>query len=501
MPEHYDAVVVGFGPCGAVATGLLGQAGFSTLAIDRSENIYDKPRAIAIDHEIMRLFDNMGVADAILPHTAPFPASDHFGVDGQLIRRIDMVPPPWPMGFWPTMVFSQPPVEAELRAHAMAMPEVTVELGTEAVGVTADAILHLRDATGRERVVTADHVIACDGATSFIRQALGIALDDLVFDEPWLVVDLLVHDHALARMPLHAAQHCDPARPISYIIGPGQHRRFEIMLLAGEDPAAMQAEPEVWRLLSRWLGPGDARLWRAAAYRFHALVARDWRRGRVYLAGDAAHQQPPFIGQGMCQGLRDVANLLWKLAACRDGADPALLDTYGQERGQHVRTLTARIKTIGRQICERDPGAARARDAALLAQGGGQPPVVTRQDIVPPLETGFFASPPHPAQGTLFPQPMVRVGDDWRLLDRVAGHGWRVFVDGGLPAPPGAWRIGAAGLQERDGLLATWFQRHGVRAAVVRPDHYVHAVAQDAAGLDRVLSDLAAKNITGRIPA
>ncbi|WP_270937134.1 bifunctional 3-(3-hydroxy-phenyl)propionate/3-hydroxycinnamic acid hydroxylase, partial [Falsiroseomonas oryzae] len=447
MSAHHDIAVIGFGPCGAVAAALLGQAGFGVLAVDRAQEVYGKPRAIAIDHEILRLFDGMGVAESVLPFTAPFPPSDHFGANGQLIRRIDMVPEPWPMGFVPTMVFSQPPVEEALRAHAAALPGVTVELGTELVAIApcADRVaLRLRDATGADRVVTAGQVVACDGAASFVRRSLGIGFEDLAFDEPWLVVDLRVTPAGLAKLPVNAAQFCDPARPITYIVGPGNHRRFEIMLLPGEDPQAMQQPEVVLRLLSRWLTPGDAELWRAASYRFHALVATEWRRGRVFLAGDAAHQQPPFIGQGMCQGLRDVANLAWKLAAVRDGAAEALLDSYAVERGRHVRTLTARIKAIGRQICERDRDAARARDAALIAQGGGRAPVVTRQEIVPPLEAGLMATPAHPAQGSLFPQPWVRSGEGWARMDRVTGGGWRLFVAADFPDTPGAWRFAEA---------------------------------------------------------
>ena len=212
-------------------------------------------------------------------------------------------------------------------------------------------------------------MIACDGASSGTRQQLGIAFEDLVFDEPWLVVDLQVNNAALGKLPETAAQFCDPSRPTSFIIGPGNHRRFEIMLLPGEDPREMEEPAQVWRLLARWITPDDATLWRAASYRFHALVAQEWRRGRVFLAGDAAHQQPPFIGQGMCQGIRDVGNLVWKLDRVLKGQSGAeLLDTYGEERSEHVRQLTTRIKAIGHVICERDPVAAEARDARILSR-------------------------------------------------------------------------------------------------------------------------------------
>ena len=160
-----------------------------------------------------------------------------------------------------------------------------------------------------------------------------ITLDDLGFDEPWLVVDLLVNDAALAKLPSASSQYCEPERPYTYIIGPGNHRRWEIMLNPGEDPREMEREENVFNLLFRWLNVGDGKLWRAGSYRFHALVARKWRTGQVFLAGDAAHQQPPFIGQGMCQGLRDVTNLCWKMVSVLRGkAAQELLDTYEQER-------------------------------------------------------------------------------------------------------------------------------------------------------------------------
>ena len=371
-----------------------------------------------------------------------------------------------------------------------------------------------REQSGREqsgtRTVTAAYVIGCDGASSSVRQQLGIPFEDLVFDEPWMVIDVQVNEAGLAKLPANAAQYCEPARPSTFIVGPGNHRRWEIMLLPGEDPRAMEQPDAVWRLLSRWLTPQDGTLWRASSYRFHALVAAEWRRGRVFLAGDAAHQQPPFIGQGMCQGIRDVGNLVWKLqSVLRGEAGDSLLDSYGTERGRHVRTLTARIKAIGHSICERDPEAARQRDARLLAEGGGKAPTFTRQEIVPPLEAGLLADGTHEARGTLFPQPWVAGPDGPRHLDDAVGTGWRLVLDGRrakaateAPMPtvtilqPGAdGRVGEAeaGEVEQDGVLARWFDRHGCVGAIVRPDHYVFGVLPDNAALPALLSNLQAQ--------
>jgi 3-(3-hydroxy-phenyl)propionate hydroxylase len=511
--NDYQVVVVGFGPSGAVASCLLGSHGLRTLAIDRLRDVYDKPRAIAIDHEIMRHLDNLGVAGRVLPYVAPFPASQHFGAQGQLIRRIDMVPEPYPQGYVPSMVFTQPPVEAAIRAHAASYPSVSVELGVELLGLEQGkdgVLLHLRGDDGRSKTVSADYVIACDGASSGIRQQLGIQCNDLVFDEPWLVVDLRVHEEALLKLPATAAQYCDPARPTTYIVGPGNHRRWEIMLLPGEDPQHMEQPEQVWRLLKRWLTPDQATLWRAASYRFHALVAQEWRRGRVFLAGDAAHQQPPFIGQGMCQGLRDVTNLVWKLARVVSGqSGDALLDSYGAERRAHVIKLTSRIKEIGHVICERDPEAAKARDARILGEGGGIARTITRQEIVPPLECGLLA-PGHRASGTLFPQPWLRDSAGRVRMDARYGAGWRLVIDGRRALQPSAQTKehargitmqtitiapdygcgGEAQARELDGVVAGWFDAHSCRAAVIRPDHYVYGVAEDPASLTRLTDRL-----------
>lgn len=500
MAERFDVLVAGLGPTGAVLAGLLGRLGLRVLAVDRAREVYDKPRAFAFDHEIMRVFQNLGLAQAVVPHTAPFTPSEYYGADGRLIKRLGALEPPWPLGWTPNVVFHQPAVEAELRRMVRALPGVEVVLGTALHGFeqSGDGVeVALRDDAGGDRRVGARYVVACDGASSTVRGLLGIGHEDLEFDEPWLVVDLLVSERGAARLPQVSVQYCEPARPCTYLIGPGLHRRWEIMMLPGEDPQAMEAEARVWQLLSRWISAADARLWRRASYRFHALVAKEWRHGRVFIAGDAAHQQPPFTGQGMCQGIRDAANLAWKLErVCRGAAGERLLDSYGLERRAHVRRLTSVVKGIGRLICERDPAAARARDERLLAEAGGKVRTVPRQELVPPLECGLLSPMAHPANGTLFPQPRVREGAGTALMDDVAGIGFRLVVAGDLAVRPmagileglvarvirvaGRAEEGDCVLEETEGVLARWFRRQDCVAALVRPDHYVFGVATTA---------------------
>jgi 3-(3-hydroxy-phenyl)propionate hydroxylase len=272
------------------------------------------------------------------------------------------------------------------------------------------------------------------------------------------------------------------------------------MLSPGEDPREQEREESVWRLLHRWLKPTDGRLWRASSYKFHALVAETWRKDRIFIAGDAAHQQPPFLGQGMCQGIRDVTNVCWRLkSVLHEGWADTLLDSYQQERKEHVTTLTKRIKEIGAAICIRDADAARKRDEDLLRRGGGRGWVVTRQEIVPSLTTGLIRNDSGPAAGSLFPQPRIAFNGGVVLLDERAGSGWRLMIDGRRstysPETVGCDGlktvvIGGNGFDEMDGVAANWFDTFACQAAIVRPDHYVYCGLGDVSSANYTWQEL-----------
>ncbi len=510
MTDMFDVAVVGCGPSGAIAAGLLAERGLSVFVCDRARDVYALPRAFAIDHEILRIFQQIGAVDQVLPWTEPFTPSEYFGVDGQMIKRLTTVDPPYPQGYVPSVVFNQPEAERVLRAHLASVDNIEIALGVEVVGLTQDAdsvTLALNRDDGVKREVRARYVIGCDGASSKVRTLVGLALEDLGFDEPWMVVDVKVNEQGAAKLPKTSVQYCEPQRPCTFLIGTGHHRRWEISLNAGEDPAEIASEANVWKLLSRWITPDDATLWRRATYRFHALVAKDWRAGRVFVAGDAAHQQPPFLGQGMCQGARDASNLAWKLHAVLKLAAPdCLLDTYGAERGLHVRQLTTKIKEIGAVICERDAEKARRRDAHLLEACGGVVQSMPRQNMLPRLETGVLASSKSPLVGTLFPQPWIVRGNDRIRLDALTGCGWRLVIDASehesdVAMPELAMRqlalsvvtmsASTDGLREADNVLTNWFARAGAVAALVRPDHYVYGVVETMAGVPELVESAA----------
>ena len=505
--ETFDVAIVGFGPTGAIASGLLGKKGIRTFVCDKLHDVYDKPRAIALDHEILRVFQQMGVGELIKPFLEPFTDSVYYGVDGQIIKRMSTVAAPYPLSHTPSVVFTQPPVEKILREYAGSNPSVTIELGSTLTDLTQDAnhaTLYLQHDAGQTSSVKAKFVIGCDGASSTVRSLAGIHLEDLGFDEPWLVVDVVVNERGLAKLPTTSVQYCNPERPATYVIGPGKHRRWEISINSGEDPKEVATPEGTWKLLAPWLTQEDGTLWRQASYRFHALVAEQWRNKRVFVAGDSAHQQPPFLGQGMCQGVRDAVNLCWRLeAVLNEGAPETLLDSYGAERKAHVTELTTRIKGIGKIITERDLSKARARDAKLLAECGGVVKPMPRQDIQPALSVGLLGSIAHPARGTIFPQPLLnKPGGEKALMDDVYPAGWKVVLSttasddfksasrhDGL-ATLKVLKLGSSSFSEAEGVLDQWFESHGVQAAIVRPDHYIYGVCKTPQDLTTQLDSL-----------
>ncbi|MFM9990956.1 MAG: bifunctional 3-(3-hydroxy-phenyl)propionate/3-hydroxycinnamic acid hydroxylase [Burkholderiaceae bacterium] len=502
----HDVVVVGYGPTGAIAAGLLGLRGLSTCVIDSQASIYDKPRAIALDHEIMRVFQQLNILEEIKDFVEPFTDSHFFGAQGDWIKCMSTVAPPYPQTFVPSLVFSQPLLERVLRERIESIDCVSVELEKKVVGLhqsTDHVTLQVQDNKGYLSNIDAKYVIACDGATSTIRGLLGIELEDLGFDEPWLVIDVLVNEKGLKRVPKVSVQYCEPSRPSSYVMGPKNHRRWEISINEGEDPQYLATEEGAWSLLSRWLERDEAVIWRQASYRFHALVAKEWQSNRIFIAGDAAHQQPPFLGQGMCQGIRDACNLVWKMdAVFKNQASEKILSTYAIERKAHVTELTQRIKSIGKLIGERDPQKAMERDRQLLESCGGKVIPTPRQDVQPAITGGCLSTDTCAVKGTLFPQAWIKDGEKWARMDDVFS-GWCVQYRSGFNFTLNPIQIefakkislkqltwGEGGIEEKENVVNDWMIRNGCKAVIVRPDHYVFATCNDASSMNRALSDL-----------
>jgi len=389
-------------------------------------------------------------------------------------------------------MFCQPELEQILDERVRSLPSVRVDRGAEVVAVRdrGDRVeLDAQRTADGALAVCARYAVGCDGANSFVRGALGSAWNDLGFHFDWLVVDV-IPNQPRTWDPLNW-QLCDPARPTTLVSGGPGRRRWEFMRLPHETLDELNREETAWRLLSCWdVGPENARLERHAVYTFRAKWAERWREGRLLIAGDAAHLTPPFAGQGMCSGMRDAANLAWKLDLVLAGrASEALLESYESERNPHVRGLIDLAVALGRVICVPDPAEAAARDRRMIAEARERKaPVPAR---LPPLGPGLLLEH-DPAAGHLFVQGRVRRGDVAGLFDDVVGSGWTLLSPIGDPAayldPELAAFFASIGgisahiaadgpIEDVSGGYARWFEEHGAAVALQRPDFYVFGTA------------------------
>jgi 3-(3-hydroxy-phenyl)propionate hydroxylase len=464
----HDVVIVGFGPVGATLAGLLALRGVDVLVIDKDVDIHPLPRAVHFDQEIMRVLQELGIADELMPELVVNPGMDFLDSERQVL--LSMRPDATTPSAWPaSLFFFQPQLEHRLRDRAVQLGART-RLGVGVEGVV-DHDDHVAIELAGGDVLTARYAIGCDGARSTVRRVLAITMDDLEFEEPWLVLDLVLHDGVATPAPL-TYQVCDPARPTTLVPMPSPRFRFEFMLVDGDDPASITSPDSTKRLLAAWMDPDAATVERAAIYTFHGLVAREWRHGRTLLAGDAAHQMPPFLGQGMCAGMRDAANLAWKLSRVIDSrVAPSLLDTYQAERSPHVRQIVEAAVNFGRLICTTDREEAARRDTDMLAArsaGGG----TVGTAAMPALRPGELI---HAGGGAQMQQVVV----DGRRLDDIIGDRFAVFVrePGLLDDVAEEWRhLGAVVfVAQAASVLGEVLDHVGADTAIVRPDRYLYS--------------------------
>jgi len=501
--ETADVAIVGYGPVGAALAILLGQRGWRVRVLERWPEPYPLPRAVHFDHEIARVLQAAGVADTLAGRTEPGSIYEWRNARGETLLRIGREHASI-SGFPESNMFHQPELESILDARVHALTNVSVRRGCEVTqvwddGAHAHVVASGPDGDGLE--VEARYAVGCDGAQSFVRGALGAGWHDLGFHFDWLVVDVV--PGVRREWAPQNWQLCDPARPTTIVSGGPGRRRWEFMRLPGETREELDREESAWRLLAPWgIDPGNAKLERHALYTFRACWADRWRRGRLFVAGDAAHLMPPFAGQGLCAGLRDAANLAWKLDLALAGrAGDALLDSYESERAPHVQRATLLSISLGRVICVADPAEADLRDRQMVAEQA------TRQSPVsapfPPLGPGCFAD--GAGARTLFVQDRVRRGEKTGLFDDVVGRGFALVSPVGDPAAAldpelRAWFESLPGIsahiapdgavEDPAGGYARWFAEHGAAVVLQRPDFHVFGSAPALEGASELVAAL-----------
>ncbi len=252
------------------------------------------------------MFQEIGIAGTLAPHMTPYRPTVYQGSDGEPIQHFDMGPSPYPLAWAPSYTFNQPALEASLRQAVGKLPGVSIHLGHEVLQLSQSqthAQLGVRRPDGTQAQLSARYVVGCDGGTSPTRKQMGLALKSLDFDEPWIVVDMHVDEDKLDRLPATNVQYCHPSRPCTYVVGPGTHRRWEFLLLADEAEQREMPHEAIWQLLAPWLTPADARIWRAAAYRFHAVVLERWRNWPCAAGGRQRAPDASLPGPGHVPGL------------------------------------------------------------------------------------------------------------------------------------------------------------------------------------------------------
>jgi flavoprotein hydroxylase len=509
-PSPADVIVVGCGPSGAVLAALLARRGRRVTVVERHPEVFGLPRATSFDGETARLLAAAGVGAGLPGISVPATGYQWRGADGRVlldIRFRDCGRYGWP----DANTMHQPALEQLLGAALAAKPRVEVRRGLSVVGIrqTDDGVTAVaEDETGAEHTFRAGWLVGCDGANSVVRDLAAVPMTDLGSSFEWLLCDVELHEPR-EFVPTNI-QLCDPARPTTLVGSGPDRRRWEFMRLPGESAAELDGVETAWRLLApHGVTPQTAKLLRSGVYRSHARWAQQWRHGRVLIAGDAAHLMPPFAGQGMCSGIRDVSNLAWKVdLVLGRHADERLLDSYTLERRSHTKEAVLASVKLGRVICVTDKAAAADRDAAIRANGGGRP---TGAPEATPLVTGLF----QPGGGDVIGTGRIeRDGVTGRFEDLVPpgfvlittedpaawGEAQRAFllelratvvhlVRGDRAAGPGQVR-------DVDGGYLSYLRDRGAASVLVRPDFHVYGTAA-AGSLAALLDGFRARLRTG----
>ena len=491
--RSFDVIIIGLGPVGAVMANLLAPFNISILIIEKNKMIHPTPRAIHFDGEVMRIFQNIGLANLIKKIARPSFHGMHF-VDKKdrtlLVRKANNEI--GDQGWHNNWYFFQPELEKILRNGLNRFNNVSLRLGENLIKIKDfknKCILTTHSSVSNEKKSYLGRwIIGCDGAKSLISNKISKKVTDFGFDEKWLVIDLNMKKNSdrAKKLPNYTVQHCNEIRPMTMCCINSSKRRWEIKILPGDDLKKILQKNFLWSILSPWLTPDDAAIERAQIYTFHSIIKSKWRKNNIVIAGDSAHQSPPFLGQGLCAGIRDTSSLAWRLAAIIKGkADNSLIDSYTNERKKHVLEFIKLATRCGELINTGKKSLINKYFNSSLKDNKA-----SFNYPKPQLGKGIWKYGKRPL-GQITPQFFFKK----KLLDEKAIYKFILLENCDLKKK----------LQIQDKKLLkefeiviisankeikNWLKAINANVALIRPDRYLFGVANDYSGTKRLLNSL-----------
>ena len=461
--KHYDVIIVGLGPTGGTLANLLALNGFSILILEREKNLYALPRAVHFDDEIMRVFQTIGITKKFLKNTIINKGTKFVNSNGKVLLD-------WPRpksitenGWYPSYRFHQPDLEKNLRNRLKTFKKVKLMQNTEVTKIknNKNSVDLFFKSKNKIHKASSKYVIGCDGARSTTRAQMGSVLDNLGFTQKWAVVDLILKKNK-NKLPDRTIQYSNSERPATYCRNVGKRRRWEFAIQNNENEKEILSDKYIWNFLKPWLSPKEAYLERKAIYIFQSAIARKWRKGRIFIAGDAAHLMPPFMGQGMCAGIRDASNLAWKISLCiKNKHDGKFLDTYQTERFSNAKEYIETTMRMGEFV--NAVGSENITDNISSGPDGTK----SMQSIKPKLGIGL-GSNKDKNRGKIFPQLKMKNG---KRLDEKFSKSPLLLTSSKL-AKKVSLKIQSITDKDIKGL-SNLLKTYKAKAIIVRPDRFI----------------------------
>lgn len=503
--RKYDVLIIGCGPTGATLANLLRARGRSVAIFDREPDVYPTPRAMVLDPESCRIYTSMGILQRLIPEDAsPYARNEFVDQKRRPLMTLDFLQARKRFGFpMGGMVFHQPALERLLRDDFPKGVAVDAFLGydvcaVDGSGEAAKVIATHRD-TGERHEFTGRYAVGADGGGSFCRSAIGSERVDFGYRRQWIVVDLVVHDQKLFdSLPDGSEIRCRRNRSVVYFKGHHKHVRFDFE--AGEALARNFTAEDALEAISEYFDPSSCEILRVQPFLFHGSMPKAWRSGRLLLAGDAAHQSPPFSGQGLNMGIRDAVNLAFKFELLfRELAGPALLDTYQEECWDHCARLIEGASKRGRMISASTPLAVANRNFSFFLGRRKRRTgfsLMRRMTNRQPYQRGLIGGSEASGGRMIRPRVTTAGGETW--LDDLLGPEFSLVVNSPTTGADMDWFREVLGgtvlqlgrdLSDANGELTRWLGRNDASSVLIRPDWYVFETGDDGSSLCRSLRE------------